>query len=174
MPCAAHCPRRARHESREPPRAQLRRWRHHTTSASRVHAVTLALAAISTFCKEVGITALLVCSALDWIELLRPPPPRPPSAAARAVRAPRVLGWCCRHIALAVGAAGLLGFRLSLNGWRSPTFSSADNSAAFCETRLCRGLSISYLYWLNLRWAHTAAATASPPIGSVHGACWRW
>ena len=104
---------------------------------------TVCLAGAGMLCKEVSITALLVCAALDWLAALRR------RAAPRPARA-----WVCfgaRQLLLGGGAAALLLLRLRLNGWRSPTFSGADNSAAFCPTLRCRALSYSYLYYLNLR-----------------------
>ena len=138
------------------------RSRSHAVARFVVHlAGTVSCALISTFCKEVGITSLLVCGALDWIvllRLLRRPradpshhPACPTPAEGGAVDGAWLGAWCCRHVSLAASAVGLLAFRLSLNHWRSPTFSAADNSAAFCGTRQCRALSISYLYYLNLR-----------------------
>ena len=104
---------------------------------------TVCLAGAGMLCKEVSITALLVCAALDWLAALRR------RAAPRPARA-----WVCfgaRQLLLGGGASALLLLRLRLNGWRSPTFSGADNSAAFCPTLRCRALSYSYLYYLNLR-----------------------
>ena len=70
----------------------------------------------------------------------------------------------------------LLLLRLRLNGWRTPRFSGADNSAAFCATARCRALSYSYLYWLNMRllllpdnmahdWSRDARAQGRPEQG---------
>ena len=108
-------------------------------------AACISLAGLAMLCKEVGITALLVCGAIDWgvhIRHLRRAMPRAGG------------GWfcfCCRHGLLAFGALSLLLFRLWINDWRSPTFSAADNSAAFCPSQCCRGLTYCYLYWINLR-----------------------
>ena len=48
-------------------------------------------------------------------------------------------------------AAPLLYLRLHINGFRTPSFTPSDNSAAFCSTVLCRRLSLSYLFYYNLR-----------------------
>ena len=113
---------------------------------------SLALAGMGMLCKEVSITSLLVCAALDCLEQLRRSPPASASgASSRGGRARAWAAFVARQLLLGGGAVALMVARLRVNGWRSPRFSGADNSAAFCATLRCRALSYSYLYWLNLR-----------------------
>jgi tetratricopeptide (TPR) repeat protein len=131
-------------------------------------------------CKEVGLTALLVCAGVDCAATLSylvcsNPGLAPPNEAVTVSHRPRhVLGGSVvRTASLAAGSATLLYARLSLNGWRTPQFSASDNSAAFCETTLCRSLSLSHVSWLNLRLlmlpsnlAHDWSMTTVPNLAS--------
>ena len=120
---------------------------------------SLALAGVGMLCKEVSITSLLVCAALDCLEQLRRSPLAAAASSSASAGGPsrgggRARPWSAfvaRQLLLGGGAVALMVARLRLNGWRSPRFSGADNSAAFCATPLCRALSYSHLYWLNLR-----------------------
>ena len=116
---------------------------HHSALSSVLRiASAIAIAGGAMLCKEVGLTALLLCAALDCaIGLRRIVVSGSPAA---------IVPLACRLLLLAAGSMALLSLRLSLNNWRAPQFSSGDNSAAFCETAHCRLLSYSYVYWLNL------------------------
>ena len=129
----------------------------------------LALTGTSMLCKEVGLTAILVCAAWDIVvtmQLL--------AVRGRGARSNHVLALTAlRVLCLGLGGVGLLSVRLAINGWRSPQFSGHDNAAAFCEDRLCRVLSYSHLYWLNIRlllWptnlAHDWSMTTVPNVHS--------
>ena len=140
-------------------------------------ALAILLSGAAMLAKEVGLSALLVCATLDVATALLdivtatgPPPP----ASSRRWRIGLVLSLLVRLLVLGVGGATLLAWRLSMNGWRAPRFASADNAAAFCETRLCRVLSYSHLYSINLRLlclpydlAHDWSMTTVPNLRSL-------
>ena len=128
---------------------------------------TVGLAGGAMLCKEVGITTLLVCAAYDVILYLGracgPPLRRNPSSDLLAVAA--------RVLTLGAGGAVLLYARLSINGWRTPQFTAADNPAAFCEGATCRRLSCAHLSFVHLRllfWptdlAHDWSMTTVPNV----------
>ena len=104
----------------------------------------VALAGAAMLCKEVGLTSLLVCAACDVAVTL---------ARLRRNRSlcSMIPGLLVRLIVLGCGGASLLYLRLHINGFRTPSFTPSDNSAAFCSTVLCRRLSLSYLFYYNLR-----------------------
>jgi hypothetical protein len=108
----------------------------------------------------------------DSLDSTRAPIASHRAALATAARRAGAAGLLVRLLMLAAGASALLWARLSLiNGWRSPQFTAADNSAAFCETAACRGLSYSYLHWVALRLlllplnlAHDWSAASKPTL----------
>lgn len=104
---------------------------------------TIALSGGAMLCKEVGLTALLLCAAHDIALFLGAP------RSGRTVSEAIAVG--VRVLVVGSGGVGLLYVRLDLNGWRTPQFSPADNTAAFCETARCRWLSYSHLCYLHLR-----------------------
>ena len=127
----------------------------------------LGLAGLSMLCKEGGLTALLVCGVIGCDTQFH----RTSTQLGGEAR------WCHFGLLLTLlllGAWTLLLLRLWINGWRSPTFTSADNSAAFCPEWTCRLLSYSYLYWLNLRLlllpSHLAHDWSMTTIPNLHDA----
>ena len=106
-------------------------------------AVVLALAAL--LCKETGVTALGVCTALELARWVVP----------RRVAAPRSLA---RALALALALAVLCAARLALSGGHAPTFSAAQNPAAYAPRRATRVMSRLHI------WALTARQLFAPPF----------
>lgn len=117
-------------------------------------AMTLAIATAAMLCKEAGITALLCCGALDCCLVLYHHGSTTDDHETEGRRRWRVgllAALVGRSVLLAIGAAAILHLRLSMQSYRSPSFTSHDNSAAFCPTYTCRALTYSYLWWLNLK-----------------------
>ena len=132
---------------------------------------TVGLAGGAMLCKEVGITALLVCAAYDVTLYLGracgPPLRRHPSGQLHS----DLLAVAARVVTLGAGGAALLYARLAINGWRTPQFTAADNPAAFCEGTTCRRLSCAHLSFVHLRllvWptdlAHDWSMTTVPNV----------
>ena len=122
-------------------------------------ACVVALAGAAMFCKEVGLTAILVCAAIDVAMAVRILAYAVSTDSKGAPLRQRlhecfsnvILPIMLRVALLTLGGIALLAARLWINGWRSPQFTSADNAAAFCPSCLCRILSYSHLYFINLR-----------------------
>ena len=106
-------------------------------------AVALALAAL--LCKETGVTALGVCTALELARWFVPQRVEAPRSRARA-------------LALALALAALCAARLALSGGRAPTFSAAQNPAAYAPRRATRVMSRLHI------WALTARQLFAPPF----------
>ncbi|XP_018009245.1 protein O-mannosyl-transferase TMTC4-like [Hyalella azteca] len=120
----------------------------------------LALCAMSTtvamLCKEVGITALGLCSAYDVLVVSC-------SEAGGGLLCVLPLGphrrWCLRksngcllrrHIFLLVVGMSLLLWRFLIMGSAVPRFMEVDNPASFMDSLVYRVLNYQYIYLLNV------------------------
>ena len=128
-------------------------------------AAAVAAAACALLSKEQGLTALLVCAALDVVGALRRQ--QRGHRQGRRRRAARV-----RVALLAATGAALLERRLALMRTGAPgVFTARDNPAAFAlgTSRLSRALSHAHAHALHARaLAWPAALSADWSLGSVY------
>ncbi|XP_050690684.1 protein O-mannosyl-transferase TMTC4-like isoform X2 [Eriocheir sinensis] len=122
--------------------------------------LTAAATAIAMLCKEVGITALGVCSAYDIIlahggvigrTLILVVIGHSTRAVAswRSIPEGVVRRMVWRHLVLAVTGIGLLAARWVVMGSTVPRFMKVDNPASFLDSVLFRSLNYQYTYSMN-------------------------
>ncbi|KAK4313661.1 hypothetical protein Pmani_015008 [Petrolisthes manimaculis] len=122
--------------------------------------MTTAATATAMLCKEVGITALGLCSAYDillahgglighTVILFIMGHNQRAVASWRSLPGGSVRGAMCRHLTLAVTGLALLAGRWVVMGSTVPRFMKVDNPASFIDSVLFRSLNYQYTYSMN-------------------------